>query len=182
MTEATAKNAKKRTLLDISDDMATLNDLLFEAGGDVSDPQVEQYVAEWMEEIDNDFNTKVDNYCTFIRQLELESAARKEEAERLLKRVKADENTVKSLKWRLKSVMEQRGLKKAGGKRTASVVPNGGKVPVEIDDNVNPEALPPRFQKVTVTLNKDAVRDALAEGEELQFARFGLPGTHLRIR
>lgn len=172
---------QRRSLLDITADMRALDDLLEDVGGDISDPQVEAAVSQWFAELDQDLNTKVDGYCGLIRQKELLASARRAEADQLLLRARTEENQVKSLKERLKFAMTERGLKKAGNVRTASVCGNGGKQPVEIDP-IEARTLPPRFQKVLIDIDADKVREALEAGEELAFARILPRGTHLRVK
>lgn len=154
-----------RSLLDISDDMAALDELLLESGGDVSDPTVADYVDAWLSEIEHDLNGKVDRYCALIQQKTLTAAMRKEEAERLIKGSKADADAASYLKNKLKMVMESRGLKKAGAVRTASVCGNGGKAPLEIDDGVKPEDVAARFTRATVTMSGEMFHQVHAIGE-----------------
>jgi hypothetical protein len=78
--------------------------------------------------------------------------------------------------------MQDRGIKKAGHVRTASVCDNGGKQPVDIHD---PHAvprdycrhIPERWQPDT-----DMIREACAAGNEVPGAILMERGTHLRIK
>ena len=174
---------QKRTLIDITEDMRALDDLLEEAGGDVTDESVSQYVEKVVGEIEQDFNEKVDGYVAYIRHLELQAAARQEEAERLKKAADASKNAAKHLKDRLKVVMEMNGRKKAGFKRTATVAGNGGKVPIEYPNGMpEGEQVPGQYRRIKIEVDTDALRADLEEGKDVGFAKLGERGTHLRIK
>jgi hypothetical protein len=179
MTETTTK---KRTLLDISDDLMAINDLLFESGGDISDPAVAEAIDEWFAEIEADEERKVGNYIGLIREKELRCSAITEEKERFAKLATALGNSAKGLKERLKYYMQLVSKNKIETPRgNASVCGNGGKTPLLIVD-IAAESVPPRFQKITLTIDHDIVRNALEAGEKLEWASLEERGTHLRIK
>lgn len=181
--------AKKRSLLDITDDMLALDDLLAEIGGDLTDPRVELAITEWESELASDLDGKVDGYCRLIRSRELQEAAIREEAERLMAKAGTMAKQTKWLKDRLKMALTVLGQKKAGRTYTASVVANGGQLPLVLDpalDGERPSAdgLPAEFVRARTTyrLDTDRVRSHLELGGSLPFARIGERGTHLRIK
>jgi hypothetical protein len=49
-------------------------------------------------------------------------------------------------------------------------------------DYINAEDLPQEFQKVTISANNDAIREALESGEQLGWARIGERGEHINIK
>jgi hypothetical protein len=59
-----------RTIYDISADLAALESILHENGGDVSDANAEAALAEWERELESDLFGKVDRYCSLIAELE----------------------------------------------------------------------------------------------------------------
>ena len=65
--------------------------------------------------------------------------------------------------------------------RVLAIQKNGGKQPLVVDW-LPLEELPERFQKVTITEDREKIAEALAAGEELTFARLEPRGTHLRIK
>jgi hypothetical protein len=194
---------RNRTLLDITDDLRTLDILLEEAGGDITNPEVEDAINQWIAELQSDLDNKCDNYCSLIRTKELRTAARVEEAERLMASAKTETNQVRMLKDRLKAALTAIGVKKAGYKRTATVCGNGGVAPLEI---TQPDQLPHEFLSVTVTLphveagviqvehwkqagykvavnpNEAAIRAAIQSGREIIGCVILERGTHLRIK
>jgi len=174
--------SSKRTLLDIDDDLMALDDLLAETGGDISDPQVAEAIDGIMAELESDFLSKADRIVAYVQELNLRSEARKKEADRLAKRAKQDKHTADFLKQNLLSVMQKHGRKRVDTDRfKVTVAGNGGKLPVDISEDVDVKMLPEKFQHVERRVDKDAVREALESGETLTFARLGERGQHLRI-
>lgn len=167
-----------RTLIDICQDMESLDKILAEAEGDITDPLVAQTIDLWFEELDGQLDTKVERYCKLIRELELRSQARMAEADRIRNLAKTDANGAKGLKHRLHCVMIRRGL---GRIKTdtfnVSVCKNGGKLPIAIRGEV-----PPEFQQTQVVPDTDKIRQSLDEGVALEFAVFEERGRHLRVR
>jgi chromosome segregation ATPase len=170
------------TLLRISEDMAALDQLIEERGGDVTG--IEEEIAAWFSELGTARDQKIDNYCAFLRELELRISLRKAEAERLQARAKTDANTVEFLKARLKSFLEETNAGKIETERyTVSIAKNGGKLPLILHDpNVRAAELPPAYQRVSVDIDKEAIRADLEAGKVLPFAALGERGTRLSIR
>jgi hypothetical protein len=179
----TATQSQLRPLLDLAHEMVVLDEMILEADGDLSNPVVAAKLEEWWRDSLTDFNSKVDNYCGLIREIELRVARRAEESERLAMRNKAEQNAVKSLKDRMKMAMEFAGVRKAGDIRTATICGNGGKPPLKIDQPfARSEDIPEQFRKVVVSLNEEAVREAIESGEPVKFAHLEERGTHVRIK
>ncbi len=183
MTTATLPTTpKKRTLLDISEDLISIDDLLYEVEGDISDSDAAEAIDAWLEEAEVSLNDKTDSYVGLIRQKTLMAAARKEESERLALMAKQDDASAKFLKDRLKFTLMRLGRKSAGNLRKATVTANGGKVPLIFDNEKT--AVPEDYQKQIVKTVPDTelIREALEAGANLGFVRLGEKGTHLRIK
>ncbi len=173
---------KRHTLLEISDELRALDELMMECDGDITDPLVEAYVTELFNEYGDAFDNKVDNYARLIRENELRVAMAKEEAERLVMKRKAIENRNKWLKERLMFVLQQRDMKSAGKLYTATVTNNGGRLPVTMKTE-DPMAVPIQFTKQPPRVfHADRIREALVAGEVLEFATLEERGTHLRVK
>lgn len=165
-----------RTLLEISDDMAALLDLIDEGDGELSIA-----LDTWFAEIGAELEDKADSYCGLIRTLELRAAARREEQDRLAKRVAVDESAARQLKQRLRDHMQRLGMKKLETRRFAiSVQTNGGAQAVDV--MVPPEQLPAFYQRVEVTADVDRIRKSLAAGHTVEGCVLQARGFHLRIR
>jgi len=174
---------KKRTLLDIGDDMTALDDLVDEMGGDVSDPQIESIIDRWFNDLQENLKDKVDGYCAYITELEGRASIRKAEKQRLEKLQKSDEALAAKLRERLKYFFLDRGLPKLDTTRyRISVRKNGGKLPLIIKDEADPALVDERFHKVEYKFNTDSIREALDKDEKLEFAHYGERGTSLQIK
>ena len=174
---------KKRTLLDITGDLAALDELIYEElEGDISDPQVAQIVDEFLAELDADLKGKVDNYAAYITELLGRAEIRKREADRMAKRAKIDDELAFWLKIRLRGALESRRIKKLETARyRVSVANNGGKQPIDLHD---PQAIPRALCRHVPEEWKpdlDQIRAKLAAGEEVPGAILMERGTHLRI-
>lgn len=172
------------TLFEIGEDLEAIESLLYELDGDISDPEAAEAIEVWFAEFQQNQGKKIDGYLNLIRKWEAEAAAAKAEIDQYRKRAQVRENRVDAFKARLKLYMETTNQKKIETPtgRAVSIQANGGKVPLWVDENVRPESLEPRFQKITVAVNNDAIRTAIDAGEALSFARLGQRGTQLRVR
>lgn len=139
----------------------------------------EQAYKDTLEALTGELDDKVEQWCKAIKNLEGERDATKAEADRLAARTKSIDNNIDRMKDTLKMYLDAAGLKKAGGVIGAKIVKNGGKAPLIID--VEPIALPFDFQKVTISANNEAIRDALEHGKEIPGAHIGERGEHIKI-
>jgi hypothetical protein len=173
-----------RTLYAITDDLLRLNDLLEGLEGDLSNAGVmEGAVTFWLESLEQEQAAKLDSYVGLLKTLRMEATAAKAEKEQWAMKERIRTNRADYLERRLKEHLEKTGQTKvqtASG-RVVSVVKNGGVAPVEIKAGVVPTDVPADFQKVTVEIDKAAVRAALTAGQELAFAELLPRGTHLKV-
>jgi hypothetical protein len=172
----------KQSLLDITEDMAAIDELLAESGGEIT-PETEGTLDAWFAELDTNFTGKVDNYCALITEIECRAAVRKAEADRLYDRAKIDENAAKALRERLRFVWELRAMGKVQTSRyTVSLAKNGGKAALDV--RVGAEDLPAWAVKTetVVTVDKDAIRSRLDAGEQLDFASLMQRGNRIAIK
>jgi replicative superfamily II helicase len=170
-----------RTIFDITDDMLALGDLLDKVGGDVTDPEVDESILAWSEELEADLQSKVENYCWLMKEKEARAAAMMAEADRLKERAQVNKNAAKGLKDRLLWVFENRGIDKVETDHfRVAVTKNGGKIPMDID----PDGVPKMYQatEVVTTIDKDKIRHDLEAGADLDFAVLLERGTHLRVK
>lgn len=167
------------TLLEIGEQFRAFDRLLDEAldGGELTDtaPVLEDFFAAMMDQLED----KVEAICVIIRDRELLAAARREESKRLADRAAADERTAAFLKERLKQFMEAHKLTRLkAGMRTVSIAGNGGRPPLEIDEDV----LPDWFFKPPV-VDREAIYEVLKKqtGETIPGVTVLARGQHLRI-
>ena len=182
------ETTKKRTLFEITKELEVLNEII-ESIDDLDEETKQQLSTE----IDNlfqdkeisesDFNNKIDSYLALLQSCKYWSQIRKQELDRIKKLVDTDEKTVEFLTQRLKDVFESRNIKKVKTtKFNLTIAKNGGKPPIEIDEDIDLNTLPDAFKSITIEIDKKAIRQALECGEVLDFANFSERGTHLRIK
>lgn len=177
---APASDAPARpSLFSLREDELALYQLLLDCGGDVTEESTAAAVEAWMKELETTTHEKVDGYCRVIRRLTLDAAVAKEEAERY--RMLADKRTkaAQRLKDRLKDHMTVVGkLKIETQHNRLAVTNNGGVQPLEIP---SVGALPDAFVELVPTAKTDAIRKAVAAGEEVPGVTVLPRGTHLRM-
>jgi hypothetical protein len=185
-----------RSILEITSDLEVLDALLAEVDLSIqrAEGEITPEIQEALQAIDAlkaglsvEFDTKVDNFAGYVRMLETRAAGRTEEAERMKKLAKRDENNAEYLSNLLKGELQHREIKKIETKRfKVSVVDNGGALPLHVSDDIKncPSKAGPEYaQDVTTTvLLKDKIRAALEAGEKLDWANLGERGTRLSIR
>lgn len=170
------------TLYELGGQLAALDELLAEVGGDVTDEQAAEAINAWFAEIGEQVEHKLDGYGALIVELEARATARKAEADRMAGRAQVDTNAAKRLKERLKMFFIERNYKVIETPRfRVTLAGHGGKVPLDIDP-VDAATLPLRFQAVSISPHTELIRAALEAGEALDFARLGERGSSIRIK
>ena len=132
---------KKATLYEITGDLISLNKLmenLVDENGEPREPTEEEFetMKEWFTETYDGFKAKFDNYCKFIKNLQLSAANAeaeknnfKAENSRLTKRATAYENRAKAVRNLLRWSMERLNLQNfKNDVFTANIQNMGGKV------------------------------------------------------
>lgn len=141
----------------------------------------EETLLDTLEGVEGEFNVKIENYCKLIKNFEADAKAFKEESKRLAARGKTIENKIDWLKKSMFDSMKATGKNEAGGDLIkAKIAKNGGKLPVIVD--AKDEDIPVEYKKVTYSVDKEAIREALELGQKLDFAHMGERGEHLNIR
>lgn len=182
----------RKSLLDITEDVLALDDMLDECEGDVTG-KAEAIVAAYMQENDKSLEEKVEGYCLIIAEREARASARKAEAARIMKLVKADEGTVGFLRTRLFEAMQALDIVKIEcATHKVSIAKNGGKRAVEVlnEDALRTTPFTRDLFDQTWTLNKDRLRAALLDENQSatrkagihSCARFKPQGSHLKIK
>lgn len=175
-------------LFQIGNDLLTLNDLIDERDGDITDPEVETALNQWLLELTGNEAVKLDSYVYLIKQLIGESDMLHDEAVEYSAKSKARLTRADWLKRRLKMHLEATGRTKIGTAKghTVYTQTNGGQKPVTINDDMySPHEVPEKFVKIKKEFDVNAIRKALeADDADLPvgLARLGEVGTHLRIK
>lgn len=178
-------------LYDLTQEARALEDLILEAcnpeTGELPE-NVMEIIEQWSEKVGGDLNTKLEAIGRLVRNWEADADKFEAEAKRLAANKKAAENRAKRAKEWTKICLDSAGIaKQKAGIFDFAIQKNGGAVPI-VQANGQPIAdidattIPAEYQVVKVTPNTEAIREALKAGTELDFAKFGVVGTHLRIR
>jgi hypothetical protein len=173
------------TLFQIADEISALHDLLTECGGELPDGEAGTTIDQWLAETNVALEKKVNSICWLIREFEGRADVLELEAKRMTALAGADGNQAKRLKARLKAFLEMCGFSKLQTEHfKLSIQANGGAPPLLIpsDWDDDPANAPEAFQRRTIVLDRDAIREAIRNDEETYGAELGERGFHLRIR
>ncbi|MBP3277484.1 MAG: siphovirus Gp157 family protein [Butyrivibrio sp.] len=131
------------------------------------DPETDpQAFKDTLEGLEGEIEYKADGYAKVIRQLEASADAVDKEIKRLQGMKKLFENNVTSMKESLKNAMEVTGKRKF---KTDLFSFNIKKNPASVVID-NEEAVPPEYLKVKTEVNKTAIKDAIKNGEAIEYA------------
>ena len=171
---------KKKTMYEITGDLIELNKLMddiVDENGEPREPTEAELetMRDWFKTSEAEFKEKFDNYCKFIKNLQIEASvataekeAHKKEMDRLSKRSKAMENravTVKNLLW---WSMDKLGLSKEGFKTSLfSAKEQNTKGSIVELTTYDYRKIPEEFLKQP-ELDKTAITQALKDGELIQ--------------
>ena len=181
ITEDSATTVTRRTLFDIGHDLETLAELLDE--WDEGDEQQQKLINDWFEKLGEERDRKLDGYCAYITQLGAVVDARRREADRLRKLAVSDEKRMILLKERLKMFFQSQNLKSVQTARyKLNLAKNGGTLPVVITKQIDYASIDSRFQVTSIELDREAIREALTSGEQLEWAHLAERGTSIRIK
>jgi hypothetical protein len=174
-----------RTLFKISEDLTALAELLTDVDGDVSPGEQSDALEIWFDELGEERDQKIDNYCALIAEITARADARAAEIKRLSALVATDRVAADRLKDRLQVFFSVQGIQKLKTDRyNLTVAKNGGKSPLTVPDEwrVEPSTAPEEYHRRVVHLDVEAIRTDLESGQDVPGCRIEERGTHLRIK
>lgn len=174
-----------RTLFKISEDLTALAELLTDVDGDVSIEEQFDALEIWFDELGDERDQKIDNYCALIAEITARADARTAEMRRLSSLVATDRVAADRLKDRLQEFLTSQGIQKLKTSRyNLTVAANGGKAPLIIPESwrQNPAAAPERYHRRQITIDGESIRSDLEAGEYVAGCSLGERGQHLRIK
>src|SRR4028119_463591 len=174
-----------KSLHQLTAELEDLDELIDSIEGEEITPGLEAAVQQVLEQRDSTYEqwlSKIDNYCAAITNRHAVSKQRKAEAERLSKLAASDSEWVDWMKAQLKKCLKSQGVKKLSLRRIhLTISNNGGVLPLKLPCEVH--QLPPQFQRIEVSPDNSAIRQALEAGdiEAQKVAQFGERETHLSV-
>ena len=162
----------KTNLYELVGQYDVLMEMLYDPDND------EDCLLDTIEAIEGEIEVKAQNYCRIVSMMDSNAKALDDEIKRLQAKKKTIENRSKWLKNRLFLAMKELGIPKIKTDLyTISIQKNGGVQPVVLTGEI-----PDNFKKIVYEDDMEKVREALKNGEELEFAHFGERVESLRIR
>lgn len=159
------------TLYDLTGDFLSLFELA------TSDDD-EQAFADTLEALKGELEIKASGYVKVIKSLEMEADECSKVIEAFKHKKEMRENNAKRMKEALINAMDAAGVDEIpAGEYTLKIAKNGGLQPLKIDGVV-----PDNFKKIIYEDDKNLIRKALNDGEELGFAHLEERGRHLNIK
>jgi len=177
------EQVRSKSLHQLTAELQDFDELVDNIEGE--ETELEAVVQQLLEQRDGTYDqwfTKVDNYCAALTNRHALSKQPKAEAECLNKLAASDSEWVDWMKQQLKSCLKSQGVKKLSLHRFyLTISNNGGVLPLKLPCEVN--QLPPQFQRIEVSPDNSAIRQALEAGdiEAQKVAQFGERETHLSV-
>jgi hypothetical protein len=147
----------------------------------LEDPDIDpQVIADTMEAVSGELDVKCDSYVVIIKKLEAQVEMIDTELIRLEKNKTALTSNIKRMKSSVLDAIQLTGQRKIETDHfKLSIVKNGGKQPMEVDEI---EKIPQAYISMKPVADVEKIRKELEAGGELEFARLKPRGEHLGIR
>lgn len=143
----------------------------------------EDVIRGTLESVEGDIEDKLDSYGVVVNELLNDIEKIDNELKRLTAKKRTLSGSVDYLKRNVMNTllrMDKRTIK--GDRFTWTIAKNGGKRPVVFKEGFNILAIPERFQSWDVKPDREEIRQALEQGEQLDFATLGERGESLRLK
>ena len=168
-------------LYELDNEWATIQEELESLDGQELTPELELKLLELMSNLDEtaqEWHRKVDNYCKLIASLNASAKARKAESDRLKELAGLDQLKADRLKDRLKDSLKLRDQSKVKTTLFNLSVCKNSRPSLTIPEVEN---LPDEFTKLVKEPDKEAIKEALESGQEIEGCQLTV-GDHLRIK
>lgn len=146
------------TLQNIIYNHKSLEELILENDGIISDENQEQILDQWMAENKNQLVEKIDSYAYKIKSLEQASASIKDKAKIMLAKAKTLENLSNNLNQRLFFAMKELGLDIIESRHTFKINKNPPSLVIENEDKI---PLVYKIQETTWIIDKEKLKQDL---------------------
>jgi len=146
------------TLQNIIYNHKSLEELILENDGIISDEQQEQILDSWMAENKNQLVEKIDSYAYKIKSLEQAAESIKEKSKIMTQKARALENLSSNLNNRLFFAMKELGLDIIESRHTFKIKKNPPSLIIENEDKI---PLVYKVQEITWTVDKEKLKQDL---------------------
>lgn len=145
----------------------------------LEDPDVDpEVVNDTLEAVSGELTDKCESYTVIIKELEGELYKQQAERDRWSRSCATLDENIKRMKQAVVDTIKLTGERKMATEHfKLSIVRNGGKQPMEVDENV-----PKEYIRIIEQPDTYKIRQALESGETLDFARLKERGEHLGIK
>lgn len=179
-----AEKKGKKTLFSIHEDLITLDNLIEEMGGDISEPGVEATITKWFNELMDNEADKLAGYIAYVQQLDMEMDKAREVARDWSSKASSRENRIKWLKKRIMDYAKATNrdeIKTSSGYKIC-IQKNGGKPSWDLVDGTTVDTIPEEFTKTTKSVDFDKIQQAIDAGKTPVFVKVNEVGKHVRFR
>lgn len=140
----------------------------------------EEMVLDTIEAIEGEIGLKCDSIAEILVSNDGEIAKYKAEIQRLNDRLLRMQDFSDYLKHGLMAYLQRQDTRKVKTDfHDFTICKNGGKTPIALDDDKD---IPEQYLVIVPKPDMNAIRSALEDGKELEFAHFTERGEHLRIK
>jgi hypothetical protein len=150
-----------RTLYEIGSDLSEIEQMLTDTEGEIPEGEIGAAIEKWFDSLTNERDEKVRRMCGLIEMMKFNAEACDEEARRLGRLKRANENGAERLKERLKEFFQAHNIKKLDLKIfKPHIRTNGGQVPLIYPKEWEtvPANAPERFHRPVILLNTESMR------------------------
>lgn len=147
----------------------------------LTDPEVdEEVVKDTLEGLMGEIEVKAQGFVSIIDRLDMEIDACKRHKDEWATAEKVRKNRKAKFIDIIKTTMVMLDKTEIqAGDVTLKLQNAGGQLPLKIDENA---VVPERFTKITIENDNELIRQALNDGEKLDFAHFGERSKTLKIK
>lgn len=160
------------TLYEIATELETLYEMS-------TDPECDpQALADTIEGVMGELEVKASSCVYVIKQLEMEQEKAEAVSKEFSNKAQVRANSLKRIKEAIMLTMDRLNIKELeAGDYTIKIQKNGGKEPLVITGEV-----PDKYKKVIYEDDKELIRKAIADGEDIEFAHLEPRGKHIVIK
>lgn len=169
---------QKRSLYQLVNDSRSIDDLMSETGGEITDEQIELTISRWMSEVNSGLAEKVDSYEFKQRALESNIESFKMYAQMFSSSKKSLERLSAALKDRMKESILALGQTQLKGVLFTYKLVNSKPSVVILDESKIPAVYV--REKMVIEIDKDKLRHDLEHGIEVPGAQLE-QGFQLRV-